>query len=350
MTDNQIGKTLISWYQNVKRELPWRETTDPYKIWISEIILQQTRVIQGLDYYYRFVDRFPDVKSLADASEDVVLKYWQGLGYYSRARNLHAAAKSIVADCHGIFPDQYKNVLALKGVGEYTAAAICSFAYNQPYATVDGNVYRVLARLFDIDVPFDTTAGKKLFAGLAQELLTIANPGLHNQAMMEFGATLCTPKNPSCFDCPLQIKCLSYANRTILIRPVKQQKTEVKNRYFNYFRIKNGNKIFLNKRTGNDIWKNLYEFPLIETNQKIVIEDLSQSEEFKTMFEGISDIQCMLKKSDIVHVLSHRRIITNYYEVEIPHANVYLKRYLCIPEQDFEKYAISRLTHILVEE
>lgn len=348
MENGKISKVLIDWYHGVKRELPWRDISDPYRIWISEIILQQTRVAQGLDYYHRFIERFPNIQVLAQSSEDEVLKYWQGLGYYSRARNLHAAARDIWEHRKGVFPDQYKEVLALKGVGEYTAAAICSFAYQQPYATVDGNVYRVLSRLFDLDLAIDSTGGKKYFAGLAQEILSKKDPATHNQAMMEFGAVFCTPKNPACEECPLQEQCLSFGNKTVLQRPVKLQKAEVKNRYFNYFRIRLGENIFLNKRTGNDIWKNLYEFPLIETVEKMDFDQLSQTGDFQKMFQDIPNVHFQLKKMDVMHVLSHRRILTNYYEAEISQVNGFLLNYLCIPEKDFENYAISRLTHLLV--
>ena len=189
---------LEKWYLENKRDLPWRNTTDPYVIWISEVILQQTRVIQGLDYFNRFMTRFPDVASLAEAEEDEVLKYWQGLGYYSRARNLHTATRQIMDDFGGLFPKNYRDVLSLKGIGEYTAAAICSFAYRQPYAVVDGNVYRVLARLFDIDVPIDSTQGKKLFVKLASDLLDKKRPDVYNQAIMELGALQCVPRSPHC--------------------------------------------------------------------------------------------------------------------------------------------------------
>ena len=200
---------LEKWYLENKRDLPWRNTTDPYVIWISEVILQQTRVIQGLDYFNRFMTRFPDVASLAEAEEDEVLKYWQGLGYYSRARNLHTAARQIMDDFGGLFPKNYRDVLSLKGIGEYTAAAICSFAYRQPYAVVDGNVYRVLARLFDIDVPIDSTQGKKLFVKLASDLLDKKRPDVYNQAIMELGALQCVPRSPHCELCPLSNKFLS---------------------------------------------------------------------------------------------------------------------------------------------
>ena len=261
---SKFADILIDWYAENKRDLPWRETKDPYRIWISEIILQQTRVAQGYDYYIRFMERFPDVFTLADADEDEVMKYWQGLGYYSRARNLHAAARSIREA--GEFPKTYEGVLALKGVGEYTAAAICSFAYDIPRAVVDGNVYRVLSRWMGIDTPIDSTTGKKLFAQLAQELMDKSRPALYNQAIMDFGALQCTPASPDCLSCPLADTCLALANRSVDTLPVKQHKTKVTNRFFNYIYVRTGGCTFIRKRTENDIWKNLYEPLLIETD------------------------------------------------------------------------------------
>ena len=225
MEDREISDILIRWYEENKRDLPWRRTSDPYLIWISEIILQQTRVVQGLEYFNRFTERFPDVAALARADEDEVMKYWQGLGYYSRARNLHAAARQIMNDFSGVFPRTREEVLSLKGIGDYTAAAICSFAYRLPYATVDGNVFRVLARLFDIDLPIDGGEGKKYFTALAQSLLDERRPDLFNQAMMEFGALQCVPKSPDCEHCRLNGTCLGLAARQVERLPVKSGKT-----------------------------------------------------------------------------------------------------------------------------
>ena len=233
---NEFTKTIVEWYEENKRELPWRESADPYLIWISEIILQQTRVAQGYDYFLRFIKRFPDVQTLAAADEDEVMKYWQGLGYYSRARNLHAAAKSM----NGVFPKTYPEVLALKGVGEYTAAAICSFAYGMPYAVVDGNVYRVLSRYFGIDTPIDSTEGKKLFAALADEMLDKKHPAVYNQGIMDFGAIQCTPQSPNCLFCPLAGGCSALSKGLMTKLPVKQHKTKTTNRYFNYIYVRAG--------------------------------------------------------------------------------------------------------------
>ena len=255
---SRFGEILIRWYQENKRDLPWRNTKDPYKIWISEIILQQTRVVQGYDYYCRFINRFPDVFALAEADEDEVMKYWQGLGYYSRARNLHEAARSIAG--RGVFPNTYEEVRKLKGVGDYTAAAICSFAYDMPYAVVDGNVYRVLSRWMGIEEPIDTVRGKKLFAALADELLERSVPALYNQAIMDFGAIQCVPSSPSCLFCPLSDSCVALQKGLVDALPMKQHKTKVTNRYFIYFYVRAGEYTFLHKREAGDIWHNLYEF------------------------------------------------------------------------------------------
>ena len=241
---NIFSEKLIAWYAENKRELPWRDTTDPYIIWISEIILQQTRVAQGYDYFLRFIHRFPNVTALAEAPEDEVMKCWQGLGYYSRARNLHAAAKSM----NGVFPATYEEVRALKGVGDYTAAAICSSAYGMPYAVVDGNVYRVLSRYFGIDTPVDSTEGKKLFAALADEMMDKSQPAVYNQAIMDFGAIQCTPQSPNCLFCPLVDSCSALKEGTITKLPVKQHKTKTTNRYFIYMYVWARVPIYINGR------------------------------------------------------------------------------------------------------
>ena len=262
---NRFSETLIEWYGANGRDLPWRKTSDPYRIWISEIVLQQTRVAQGMDYFRRFMERFPDVTALAEAPEDEVMRCWQGLGYYSRARNLHEAARSM----NGRFPDTYQGVRALKGVGDYTAAAICSFAYQMPYAVVDGNAYRVLARYWGIDTPIDSTEGKKLFARLAQELLDPRRPALHNQAIMDFGALQCTPQSPACRKCPLADSCQALASGQVDRLPVKRHKTQVTERYFYYIYVRAGACTYLHKRQGADIWQNLYELPLLELSGRL---------------------------------------------------------------------------------
>ena len=264
----EISQILQFWYDRNRRDLPWRRTRDPYLIWLSEIILQQTRVAQGMDYYLKFAERFPDVAALAAASEDEVLKLWQGLGYYSRARNLHTAAIQVMeGECRGQFPSRYSALSRLKGVGPYTAAAIASFSADEPVAVVDGNVYRVLARLFDIPTPIDTTAGQKEFQALATQLLDPQHPGLHNQALMEFGALQCTPLSPHCDTCPLSGKCLALANRTVGERPVKAGKVKVRERRLHYYLFKYKDTLWVHQRGSGDIWQGLWEFPVTEGDE-----------------------------------------------------------------------------------
>ena len=340
---SEFADKLIGWYEENKRDLPWRDTKDPYRIWISEIILQQTRVAQGYDYFVRFMERFPDVFTLAEADEDEVMKHWQGLGYYSRARNLHAAARSMASS--GGFPATYEGVLALKGVGEYTAAAICSFAYDMPYAVVDGNVYRVLSRWLGIDTPIDSTSGKKEFAQAAQELMDKHRPALYNQAIMDFGALQCTPASPDCLFCPLADSCLALAQGRVDTLPVKQRKTKVTHRFFNYIYVRTGGYTFIRKRTGNDIWKNLYEPLLIETDT-----DFSENE--AAFEQKLLDVlgetpKCFLKpvKMGVKHVLSHRVIHANFYELHLPDDFGSLEGYQKVPEEDLHKFAVSNLVY-----
>lgn len=342
---NIFTETLLKWYAENKRELPWRETTDPYLIWISEIILQQTRVAQGYEYFLRFVHRFPDVRALAEASEDEVMKYWQGLGYYSRARNLHAAAESM----NGAFPETYEGVRALKGVGDYTAAAICSFAYNMPYAVVDGNVYRVLSRYFGIDIPVDSTEGKKTFAALAEEMLDKSRPADYNQAIMDFGAIQCTPQAPDCMFCPLSDSCSALSKGTVLQLPVKQHKTKTTNRYFNYIYVRMGVHTFINKRTGNDIWRNLFELPLIETPVAVSEEEFLALPELKALFASKELPVVRSVCRDVKHVLSHRVIYANFYIVDLPEDSHSFAAYQKIKAEELEQYAVSKLVHAFIE-
>src|ERR1700761_7324667 len=265
---------LVQWYIHNKRDLPWRHTTDAYVIWLSEIILQQTRVEQGMPYFYRFVEKYPDVSSFAAAPEDDILKLWQGLGYYSRGRNMLKTAQLVNELYNGKFPEKYEQLIKLKGIGEYTAAAISSFSANEAKAVVDGNVYRVLARYFGIDEPINSTPGKKKFQQLANELLNQNNPGLHNQAMMEFGAMLCKPKNPACGTCPVRTGCYAFLNNATTTLPVKINNLKVRERYFNYIVMVNGDEILLNKRGETDIWANMYDLPLVETASLIPINEL----------------------------------------------------------------------------
>lgn len=340
---------LIAWYQTNKRDLPWRDTSDPYRIWISEIILQQTRVKQGLDYYLRFTNRFSTIKNLAEANEDEVLKYWQGLGYYSRARNLHKAAQQIMTNYSGLFPCKHGDVIKLSGIGDYTAAAICSLAYNQPYAVVDGNVYRVLSRLFGIETPIDSGAGKKEFAELAQSLLSPSEPALHNQAIMEFGALQCIPVSPDCNVCPLQSGCQAYKLNQVSKLPVKSKKTKIKKRYFNYLFIKHANNTFLQKRIAKDVWQNLYEFPLIESDQLYSLTELIGTESFRELFSGITKVDIIETTNPIKHILSHRVIIAQFSTVIISETNDKLQQFSEVPLNKIDGFAVSRLMELFLE-
>ncbi len=344
MSRDSISELLLAWYETHRRDLPWRQTRDPYRIWISEVILQQTRVAQGLAYYLRFTERFPDVKALAEADIDEVLKYWQGLGYYSRARSLHTAAREIMDRFGGRFPERYEEVRSLKGVGDYTAAAVCSIAYGQPYATVDGNVYRVLSRVFDLDLPIDTTEGRKQFAALANELLDRTEPGRYNQAIMELGALQCLPRHPDCRQCPLAERCLAWAAGSDRVEklPVKAPKKAVRPRYFHYFRVHCAGQTLLARREKKDIWQNLYEFPLIETEAPVTYEQLREGEAYGALFAGSEER--VLRITDMPpHVLSHQVIHARFYEVEVPGFTAAMASYLQIGEASLGDYAVSRL-------
>ena len=337
----KFSQILHAWYKDNARHLPWRETKDPYKIWISEIILQQTRVSQGYDYYCRFIKRFPNVFLLAEADEDEVMNYWQGLGYYSRARNLHAAAKAIADKGH--FPTSYEEIKSLKGVGDYTAAAIASFAYGLPYAVVDGNVYRVLSRWLGLDEPIDSSTGKKLFAGIAQELLDKSSPAVYNQAIMDFGALQCTPSSPDCTICPLVDSCLAYHKGKVDVLPVKQHKTKVQERFFIYIYVHAGEYTYIRKRSGQDIWQNLYEFPLIECSKSVDEGDLFQSEGFLTLFKGHKVDFVRLINKGTKHVLSHQVIWTDFYEVNMIDEATDLNGYTRVRVDELHKFPVSRL-------
>ena len=313
---NIIHDTLINWYAENHRDLPWRHNPTPYEVWLSEVILQQTRVNQGMDYYLRFIERWPSVTDLAKATEEEVLKMWQGLGYYSRARNLHKCAKQVVNQYDGKFPADFEQLKKLQGIGSYTAAAIASIAFNLSHAVVDGNVYRVLSRLFDISTPINNIEGQNLFSHLADELLNRERPGLHNQAMMEFGALHCTPKNPNCLLCPLQAQCLALAHQTVMQRPVKLQKVKVTNRYFNYLVINIKDSIYLHKRSDNDIWRNLYDFPCIESEQPMTIEEVFATEQFQQLIENKPFT--IVKVSPVfTHKLTHRTILAQFIELKL---------------------------------
>lgn len=346
----EVNEILISrleqWYATHARELPWRATRDAYCIWVSEIILQQTRVALGYDYYLRFIERFPNVKELAMAPEDEVMKYWQGLGYYSRARNMHAAAKDIVLRFGATFPSNFEDIRSLKGVGDYTAAAIASIAFGLPHAVVDGNVYRVLSRLFGVDIPIDTPQGKRYFSQLAQSLLHRDNPGLYNQAIMELGALQCTPGACDCSDCPLSDICVACASRTVVQLPVKQGKVSIKSRYFHYFVISCGGFTWLKKREGKDIWRNLYEYPLIETPEEADFIEIQRTDEYRKLFDGVGKIAFVGQPYTCRHVLTHRVIHATFYTVEVESFPASLSHLTSVAVTDVEQFAVSRLTEL----
>ncbi len=310
---------IINWYQQNFRDLPWRNTNDAYKIWLSEIILQQTRVNQGLPYYLNFINAFPTVFDLANASEQEVLKLWQGLGYYSRARNIHFTAKIVVEQYNGIFPNKYAELIQLKGIGTYTAAAIASFSSNEPVAVVDGNVFRVLARVFNVNYDISQNTSKKYFQELAQNVLSDKNPNIHNQAIMEFGALQCVPKNPNCYSCVLNTSCEAYRLKLVAELPVKLKKVAVRKRFLNYIVVQDTNGNFLmQKRTGTGIWKNLYEFYCIESEREITEKEVLKS---VTQDFSIEDFY-HYNNFDVVHKLSHQQLNIKFYFVKTKQALV----------------------------
>ena len=338
MIAEDFAPAVEQWYAVYGRNLPWRATRDPYRIWISEVILQQTRVEQGLAYYARFVERFPDVASLAAADEDAVMRLWQGLGYYSRARNLHAAAKAIG---NKPFPKTYEEIRALKGVGEYTAAAIASIAYDLPYAVVDGNVYRVLARCFGLDTPTDTAKGKKEFSVLAGRLLDQQRPGLYNQALMDFGALQCVPLSPQCDNCPLSGGCAALASGKVALLPVKQGKTRIRNRHFVYFVTFCDGKMLIRKRTDADIWRGLWEFPMIETAGAFPDEKSLVADEAVRALFGNAIKEIALLAQGVRHVLTHQRITADFYRVELACGG--MPQFEAVEKSDLPAYAFPRL-------
>lgn len=312
-----FSNKLIYWHLQNQRDLPWRKTTNPYYVWLSEIMLQQTRVAQGLSYYLKFKEEFPTVFDLANADETTVLKLWQGLGYYSRARNLHFSAKYVANELDGKFPSTYKELLTLKGVGDYTASAIASICFDESCAVVDGNVYRVLARYFGIKTPVNSSAGIKEFKKLAQKLLDTTQPGIFNQAIMDFGALHCKPQNPLCETCPFADSCVAFDKKTIKELPVKIKKIKIRNRYFNYLVVVTSDgKTILSERKGKGIWQGLYQFPLIETENSIDEKTLLLSEEFQEIIPENAKIS-RFNSVEIVHKLSHQHLYVTFWIVNI---------------------------------
>ena len=313
MDNRYFSDKVVKWYLQNMRDLPWRQTRDPYKIWLSEILLQQTRVSQGLPYYLRFVETFPDVKTLAAASEQEVLRLWQGLGYYTRARNLHKCAKEVVSTFKGTFPSTFEGLKQLPGIGDYTAAAIASICFREPVAVVDGNVFRVLSRVFGIDHAINSPEGKKHFSSLANTLVTKSNPDIYNQAVMEFGALHCTPKKPLCNDCPFQARCFAAQKDLQLKLPVKLKGKAARKRYFNYFVIKKGNSLLMKKRAHKDIWYGLYDFYLIETKRSVRISKLVSEDPLLKKLRVRADAEAYKKYK---HILSHQVIISSFTILE----------------------------------
>lgn len=314
MDKRYFSEKLAEWYHENKRSLPWRDTDDPYKIWLSEIILQQTRVSQGLPYYLRFIEKYPTVHALADAAEQEVLRLWQGLGYYTRARNLHKCAKTIVNDHSGVFPEHYEGLRKLPGIGDYTAAAIASISFQEPVAVVDGNVYRVLSRVFGIDTAINSPEGKKKFTQLANELLQTRQPNLHNQAVMEFGALYCTPKGPNCAQCVLKSTCFARRHQLQQQLPVKNKLKSSRKRYFYYFVLQHRKSLALKKRDQKDIWQGLFDFHLIEKNKPVKIEKLIAEYGHKNWPNKNPKVDV---SPPYKHVLTHQTITARFIRVEI---------------------------------
>ena len=325
---------ITRWYKLNKRDLPWRKTRDPYLIWLSEIILQQTRVNQGLSYYEKFSEKYPTVQDLANEKEDEVLKLWQGLGYYSRARNMHFTAKYIVENLNGKFPSSYDEILKLKGVGEYTAAAVASFSFDEKKAVLDGNVFRLLSRYFGIHLPIDSSAGKKEFKSLANDLILEKEPGTYNQAIMEYGALVCTPKVPGCKSCRLSINCEALSKNEVDILPLKSKKINKRDRFFNFLVITDGESAYLQQRLEKDIWIRLFQFPLLETEQEISsIENNSL----------IDSKHYLVNVSDHKHLLSHQTIYAKFWLFKSETALPKSSKFKIVSISEIHNYAVPKL-------
>lgn len=346
-------KNLLKWHAANRRSMPWKETRDPYKIWLSEIILQQTRVTQGLPYYERITKKFPTVQALAHASEDEVLKLWEGLGYYTRARNMHRAAKQVLSEFEGTFPDTYESLLTLKGVGPYSAAAIASFAYDLPHAVVDGNVFRVLARYFGISEAVDDAEGKKSFSVLAQKLLDKNHPAEYNQAIMNFGAMVCKPANPGCAACIFNKDCFAFLHGATANFPVKGKKIVVKRRWFNYLVMESGADVIIEKRTSKDIWKGLYQFPILETHtyqsENEFLDVWRQTAFFSKNNMSLKGISKMVE-----HKLTHQSISAQFFRVQVkdlqnplPHGWLKVKR-AALQEYGFPKLIVNYINSVML--
>jgi A/G-specific adenine glycosylase len=342
MMEKYFTQTLLRWHKrDNEREMPWKGEKDPYKIWLSEVILQQTRVAQGWAYYDRFIKNYPFIMDLAKAKDADVFKLWEGLGYYNRCKNLLYTAREISRERKGVFPDTYEDLLALKGVGPYTAAAIASFAYNLPYAVVDGNVFRVLSRYFGLDEPIDSTVGKHLFTALAEKVLAKKEAGLYNQAIMDFGATLCKPFSPSCSICPLQKNCVAYREGKVNQLPVKEKTLLRKTRWFYYFLFEQEGKWLVNQRMGKDIWQNLHEFYLLETEDAVKWDE--------TVVKNWLSEQIGIRKADVskispvfVQQLTHQQIKGQFITVRLNSIPPFLKKYQWKTEKSLQSLAFPK--------
>jgi A/G-specific adenine glycosylase len=343
-----LKKVLINWFAENKRDLPWRDTNNAYYIWISEVILQQTRVNQGINYYYRFIHLFPNVKALANANIDDVLKCWQGLGYYSRARNLHAGAMQIVNDFGGKMPNSYAELIKIKGIGRYTAAAIASIAFAERVPAIDGNVFRVLSRLFADNTSIDDANGYNHFYDIALSMMVDCSPSDFNQALMEFGALVCLPRNPDCIKCPVMAVCMAYQKNEMLSFPVKKQKKAPTDRFFNYFIFEYSQSLFIKKRVNEDIWKGLYEFPMTETKELLTVEKKSFE---KAINEYVGNIQWNVKKfsTPVKHQLTHRTIVATFYHIELSALPIELSEYICITKSQFHQYPVPKVIERYME-
>lgn len=346
----KFTQLLMQWHQQENtRTMPWKGIKDPYKIWLSEIILQQTRVEQGWAYYERFIQHYPTIQHLAKAKDEAVFKLWEGLGYYNRCKNLLFTARQIVHEYKGIFPSDYESLLALKGVGPYTGAAIASFAFNLPYAVVDGNVFRVLARYFGEHTPTDSTKGKQLFSNLANDVLDKKEPGLFNQAIMDFGATVCKPALPLCGSCALHKNCVAYASATVNKLPVKEKILTKKSRWISYFLFNYNETVLVNKRTGNDIWQNLYEFYVVENEEAIIWTETMVQQWLEEQF-GIKKANVQFISEPTTQQLTHQKIKGQFIKVQLNKKPVMLEQYQWQPVQQLNKLAFPKFINQFLEQ
>jgi A/G-specific adenine glycosylase len=335
---------LLSWHAAIERDMPWKNSGNAYHIWVSEIILQQTRVAQGTPYYRRFIDRFPSIQALARAKEDDVLKIWQGLGYYSRARNMHASAKTIVSQFGGKFPDNYEDILSLKGIGPYTAAAIASFAFNLPHAVVDGNVKRVIARYFLIEKDINKPTVQKEIQALVDKMIVKVNPASFNQAIMDFGALQCVPKKPDCLQCSLNNNCQALKKNKVSSLPLNLKKIKKRNRYFHYLVIQTENAVHIERRTGGDIWEGLYQFKLIETQ----LDQTLETEELQKMINY--NIEPIDISKHYTHKLSHQDLIIKFYQLKIENNSKNLSSFNLVYKGNLKNFAFPKIIDRYLEE